>query len=122
MSSKRTHEESEGVHSSRKAQVYNETNNPAKKPRPSKPPVIRRQAHASSVNAVKKRIRDVTRKLQRAEDLPADVKMESERALAAYQAELAAAAEEKTRQKMIKKYHMVRFFGMLRSLLFDSQF
>jgi hypothetical protein len=63
------------------------------------------------VNAIKKRIRDVTRKLERAEDLPANLRIEDERALATYQQELASAQAEKTRQKMIKKYHMVRFFG-----------
>jgi hypothetical protein len=74
--------------------------------------MYKKQAHASSVNTIKKRIRDVTRKLERAEDLPANVRVDDERALATYQQELAAADAEKTRQKMIKKYHMVRFFGM----------
>ena len=48
--------------------------------------------------------------MERADDLPADVRIENERALAAYEQELVAALAEKTRQKMIKKYHMVRFF------------
>lgn len=117
MSSKRSHAESEGIHESRHSQVYeNEKENnfkPSKKPRRDGPPKIRKQMHASSVNAVKKRIRDVTRLLSRSEDLPADVRLDNERALAAYQQELAAADEEKIRQKMIKKYHMVRFFGKL---------
>ena len=101
----------EAVHASRHSQVYGNPSKPAKKPRRFEPPVQRKQAHASSVNAIKKRVRDVTRKLERAEDLPADVRAEDERALAAYQQELASAQAEKTRQKMIKKYHMVRFFG-----------
>lgn len=63
------------------------------------------------MNAIKKRIRDVSRRLEHAEDLPADVRAEDERALAAYQQELASAEAEKIKQKMIKKYHMVRFFG-----------
>ncbi|KAH8758606.1 hypothetical protein BGZ57DRAFT_633725 [Hyaloscypha finlandica] len=100
----------EAVHASRHSQVYGNPSKPAKKPRRFEPPVQRKQAHASSVNAIKKRVRDVTRKLERAEDLPADVRAEDERALAAYQQELASAQAEKTRQKMIKKYHMVRFF------------
>lgn len=99
------------VHASRQSQVYGNTVKTVRKPRRFEPPVQRKQAHASSVNAIKKRIRDVTRKLERAEDLPADVRAEDERALAAYQQELASANTEKTRQKMIKKYHMVRFFG-----------
>jgi hypothetical protein len=111
---KRKYEETnpqEAVHASRQSQVYGNTVKPAKKPRRFEPPVERKQAHASSVNAIKKRIRDVSRKLERTEDLPADVRAEDERALAAYQQELASAQAEKTRQKMIKKYHMVRFFG-----------
>ena len=55
--------------------------------------------------------------MDHADDLPADVRIEDERALAAYEQELAAADAEKTKQKMIKKYHMVRFFGMIRSQL-----
>jgi rRNA-processing protein Efg1 len=101
----------EVVHASRKSQVYGTPSKPTKKPRRFEPPVQRKQAHASSVNAIKKKIRDLTRKLERAEGLPADVRAEDERALAAYQQELASAEAEKIRQKMIKKYHMVRFFG-----------
>lgn len=111
MPAKRSHEDLDGIHESRQPQVHQDDPNPAKKPRREGPPKIRKQVHASSVNAVKKRIRDVTRLLARSEDLPADVRLENERALAAYQQELNAADEEKTRQRMIKKYHMVRFFG-----------
>ncbi|KAE9379230.1 hypothetical protein N431DRAFT_364250 [Stipitochalara longipes BDJ] len=113
MATKRKYQQTdlqESVHESRQSQVYGNTSKPAKKPRRFEPPAQRKQAHASSVNAIKKRLRDVTRRLERAEDLPADVRIESERALAAYQQELASAQAEKTRQKMIKKYHMVRFF------------
>ena len=113
MATKRTHAESEGVHESRQAQVYDPSSKPPKKQRRSEPRIPRKQVHASSVNAVKKHIRDVSRRLQRSQNLPADVRVDSERALAGYQQELAAAAEEKTRQKIIKRYHMVRFFGML---------
>jgi len=115
MAQKRKHSESEAeqsVHASRQFQVYGSNPKPTKKPRRFEPPVQRKQAHASSVNAIKKRIRDVTRKLERGEDLPANIRIEGERALAAYQQELEAAQAEKIRQKMIKKYHMVRFFGM----------
>jgi outer membrane biosynthesis protein TonB len=115
MSSKRKYEEKppqEPVHPSRQFQVPGSTPKPAKKPRKVGPSEPRKQAHASSVNAIKKRIRDVTRNLERSTDLPADVRVDSERALADYQQELAAAEAEKIRQKMIKKYHMVRFFGI----------
>jgi hypothetical protein len=114
MATKRKHQEEsprEAVHASRQFQVYGNNPKPAKKPRRFEPPGHRKQAHASSMNAIKKRIRDVTRKLERVEDLPADVRAEDERALAVYQQELVSAHAEKTRQKMIKKYHMVRFFG-----------
>ncbi|TAQ91201.1 hypothetical protein B7494_g457 [Chlorociboria aeruginascens] len=98
------------VHASRQSQVYGTNPRPSKKPRRSEPVELRKQAHASSVNAIKKRIRDVSRRLERADGLPANVRVEDERALAAYQQDLAAADAEKTRQKMIKRYHMVRFF------------
>ena len=64
------------------------------------------------MNAIKKRIRDVRRRLEHADELPATVRDEDERALTTYEEELVQADAEKTRQKMIKKYHMVRFFGM----------
>jgi hypothetical protein len=111
MSTKRNYDDSEGIHASRQAQVDFPVAKPVKKQRRDGPPKIRKQIHASSVNAVRKRIRDVTRLLERKEDLPADVRIEKERALAAYNQELAQAEEEKVRQRMIKKYHMVRFFG-----------
>jgi 4-hydroxy-3-methylbut-2-enyl diphosphate reductase IspH len=113
MSGKRKHEEVEGVHSSRQAQVYDSVSsqNPAKKPRRKGPHVPQKQRHDSSVNTIKKRIRDVTRRLQRSQNLPANVRVDDERALAAYNHDLASAEEEKIRQKMIRKYHMVRFFG-----------
>lgn len=104
------------VHPSRQAQVPGAAPKPAKKPRRSEP-FYKKQAHASSVNAIKKRIRDVTRKLERSDSLPANVRAEDERALAQYQQELADAEIEKVRNKMIKKYHMVRFFGRSRNCL-----
>ncbi|CZT03639.1 related to rRNA-processing protein efg1 [Rhynchosporium agropyri] len=112
MAPKRKHQETEpeeAVHPSRQFQVPG-IPKPAKKPRKFEPPVYKKQAHASSVNAIKKRIRDVSRRLERSENAPADKKLEDERALIAYQQELADAEAEKIRQKMIKKYHMVRFF------------
>lgn len=121
MSSKRKYQESmneEIVHPSRQSQVPGSKPTPSKKPRQTEAPVYRRQVHASSVNAIKKRIRDVTRRLERSDDIPANVRVDDERALTAYQQELAAADAEKSRQKMIKRYHMVRFFGMARYIPF----
>src|SRR4051794_28778712 len=114
MAPKRKHQDSEPqetVHASRQFQVYGSAPKPPKKARRAEPPVYKKQAHTSSVNAIKKRIRDVTRRLERADDLPANVRIEDERALEVYHQELAVAEAEKLRQKMIKKYHMVRFFG-----------
>lgn len=105
------HDGQETVHASRQFQVYGHSHKAAKKPRQTQPTASKDQLHASSVNAIKKRIRDVTRKLEHSEDLPANIRIEDERALAAYQQELAAAEAEGFRQKMIKRYHMVRFFG-----------
>ncbi|KAE8451230.1 hypothetical protein EG329_004394 [Mollisiaceae sp. DMI_Dod_QoI] len=111
MAPKRKYQEQEAqdtVHTSRQSQVYGDGSKPTKKARNSE--ATRRQIHTSSVNAIKKKIRDVSRRLERSENIPADVRVQDERALTAYEQELAAAEAEKTRQKMIKKYHMVRFF------------
>jgi hypothetical protein len=120
MTTKRTHSIMDVVHPSRQAQVPGSAR-PSKKPRRIEPPAYKKQAHASSVNAIKKRIRDVKRRLERSQNLPATLRAEDERALAAYELELSAADEEKIRQKMIKKYHMVRFFGKLHSYGFMLQ-
>ncbi|KAH6682043.1 hypothetical protein B0J14DRAFT_501986 [Halenospora varia] len=113
MAGKRKHSEMDShqdVHESRKFLVPGSTPKVAKKPRKFDPASHKKQVHASSVNAIKKHIRDISRRLERAEDLPANVRIEDERALAGYRQELVEAEAEKTRQKMIKRYHMVRFF------------
>lgn len=112
MGTKRAHSAMEGVHPSRQGQVYGDAK-PLKKRRGMELPAHKKQAHSSSVNAIKKRIRDIKRRLERSRNLPATIRVEDERALAVYEQELATAAEEKARQRIIKKYHMVRFFGML---------
>jgi len=78
----------------------------------SKTPTI---PHPTSVNPIKSKIRDVTRLLERSENLPADVRIEKERALAGYKQDLEKATREKKRQQMITKYHMVRFFERKRA-------
>ena len=65
----------------------------------------------AALNPIKAKIRDVTRLLERSENLPAGVRIEKERALAGYRQDLEQAETEKRRQQMISKYHMVRFFG-----------
>ena len=77
------------------------------KPSHSVPPAT----HSTPVNPLKSKIRDVTRVLEHAVDLPAGVRVEKERELAGYRQDLDRALEEKRKQQMIKKYHMVRFFG-----------
>lgn len=66
---------------------------------------------STSVNRIKGKLRDVTRTLERSKNLPADIRIEKERALAGYKTDLENAEKEKRKQQMIKKYHMVRFFG-----------
>ena len=65
--------------------------------------------------ALKKNIRDLERLLQRMDNLPADVRLEKERALQSYKAELEDAQIAQRRRAMISRYHMVRFFGMARA-------
>ena len=66
---------------------------------------------STAVNHIKHKIRDLSRTLERSENLPADVRVEKERALAGYKLDLEKTEHEKKKQRMIKKYHMVRFFG-----------
>ena len=63
-----------------------------------------------SINGLKTKIRDTERLLKRVDDLPADVRVEKERALAGYKQDVESLAQEKLRSKMISKYHKVRFF------------
>lgn len=67
----------------------------------------------TSTNAIKKRKRDLRRLLEHAEKLPANIRISHERELASCDTELETAKEMARRSQMIKKYHMVRFFGML---------
>lgn len=72
-----------------------------------------------SINRLKTRIRDTTRLLKRSEKLPPDVHIEKERALAGYQHDLEQANKMKRKKQMIKRYHMVRFFGVSEFQLFQ---
>ncbi|KAI9703645.1 MAG: 18S rRNA maturation protein [Candelina mexicana] len=95
-----------GVHPSRQGNIQPKPARPNKRSRlaPST------ESKPSSINPLKKRIRDLTRLLERSENLPANVRVDAEQALAAHKGELAVAQAEKQKQIMIKKYHMVRFF------------
>lgn len=64
-----------------------------------------------TVAKLRSKIRDLTRLLQRSENMPADVKIEKERALAGYQADLEKVQGLKRKSDMIRRYHMVRFVG-----------
>ena len=70
-----------------------------------------RTEHLPTTNAsLKRKIRDITRLLNGPETLPDDVRIEKERALAAYTQTIKEAKDARQRAQMIKKYHMVRFF------------
>ncbi|KAH0541358.1 hypothetical protein FGG08_004196 [Glutinoglossum americanum] len=62
------------------------------------------------LHQVKKRVRDLGRLLKHAEDMPADVRMENERALGACSQELAARKAENSRLRLDKRYRQVKFF------------
>lgn len=67
------------------------------------------------LNAIKKRARAIERLLSRDNlRLPANKQNDLERELAAHKQRIEDARTKKERSKMIQKYHMVRFFGMLR--------
>ncbi|MCJ1389512.1 18S rRNA maturation protein [Xylographa bjoerkii] len=97
---------SDAVHPSRKPNISGHSNKRYR----SNP--YNNGAHPSShsANSLKSKIRDLTRLLDHSKDLPADVRIEKERALAGYRADLECAQDEKRRADMIKRYHMVRFF------------
>ena len=66
---------------------------------------------SASVNQLKSKIRDLTRALEHSEHLPAGVRIEKERALAGYKQDVDEIRKDKQKNELIKKYHMVRFFG-----------
>ena len=68
---------------------------------------------ARSTGSIKKTVRDLERLLQRVDHLPADVRVEKERALQSHKLELAEAQAAQQRKAMISRYHMVRFFGIV---------
>ena len=76
----------------------------------------------ASVNQLKSKIRDLTRALEHSDHLPAGVRIEKERALAGYKQDVEKILDDRRRNELIKKYHMVRFFGRLFSSLAESPF
>ena len=76
---------------------------------PPKRPKTAYNARTKSATTLKKKIRDVRRIL--AGPIPADSRVENERALAVYQQDSTVATRSRSEHKIVKKYHMVRFFG-----------
>ncbi|POS87097.1 hypothetical protein EPUL_001310 [Erysiphe pulchra] len=97
---------SQNVHESRHFQVYGNNPKPTKKRRMQEPTSYKGKSSPSSINAIKKKLRDVNRRLSRSDTISAEMRIEFERARDAYHLELNAIIAEKLRQRMIKKYHM----------------
>lgn len=76
-------------------------------------------ARTKSGHTLKKKIRDAERLLSRP-SLPADKKVETERALAAWKLELQDATKSRIEHKMDQKYRMVKFFGRLSRRSYDE--
>lgn len=65
---------------------------------------------AHPVNELKSSVRNLRRLLDRNDDLPANVRIEKERALQTAERDLREAEKAKKRSDMIGKYHKIRFF------------
>ena len=102
----------DNVHPSRHQNVQFSTPRNTKRARANPSDQALQQTYNLSVNKIKGKIRDLTRLLERSERLPADVRIEKERALAGYRLDLNKAREEKRKKDIIRRYHMVRFFGI----------
>lgn len=61
----------------------------------------------------RKRARNIDRLLKKNQDLPANVRNDLERELAALKTTASDKVFQKKRSAMISRYHMVRFFGMI---------
>ncbi|PGH08387.1 hypothetical protein GX51_01213 [Blastomyces parvus] len=72
-------------------------------------PFRSRDVDLPAASELKNKIRDIKRLLKRSDHLPADVKIEKERALVGYERDLEIVESRKKRAAMIKKYHFVRF-------------
>ena len=71
------------------------------------------KAKEGSSEYAKKRARAIERLLKRNQEVPADVRNDLERELAAHKSTVAERTFQKRRSAMISKYHMVRFFGTI---------
>ncbi|KAL2256341.1 hypothetical protein VTK26DRAFT_1817 [Humicola hyalothermophila] len=80
------------------------------------------QSAGDGLSAIKKRARAIERLLGRDNlKIPADKQKELERELAAHKQRIEDAKAKKERSKMIKKYHMVRFFERKKAMRLAKQ-
>jgi hypothetical protein len=75
--------------------------------------ISKHKAKEGSIQYTKKRARNIERLLQKNENLPADVRKDLERELAAHSATVEDREFRKHRSAMITRYHKARFFGEL---------
>ncbi|GAB7358149.1 hypothetical protein MBLNU230_g0307t1 [Neophaeotheca triangularis] len=98
-----------GVHPSRVSQVPNQPSAKRRKPNPHPSGQSFKKSH--TVNDLKSSIRSLTRLLNsETADLPANVRVEKERALQSAKHELEETQRDKRKKDMIGRYHKVRFF------------
>lgn len=95
------------VHPSRQDQVPDEPRRKRQKPEHASSKSFKK---AHPVNDLKSQVRSLKRLLERNDDLPANVRVEKERALQSAQHELEETQRAKKRSEMIGKYHKIRFF------------
>ena len=92
------------IHPSRRPNVPSASSQGVKKRKFGKP-------SPKSASSLRTKIRDITRQLDRAQKMPANIRVDKERELAGYRGDLEHLEEQNHRKKIIGKYHMVRFFG-----------
>ncbi|KAK0630731.1 hypothetical protein B0T17DRAFT_507175 [Bombardia bombarda] len=107
---KRSHAETEAVTNTKF--IHPERRETAGNGVANKPPKAKRQKVTDgNMSWVKKRARDIERRFEHdVAKVPANVKKDLERELAAHKQRIADDRNRKLRSKMIGKYHMVRFF------------
>lgn len=122
---KRSFEEAEGSNANGEGQNQNQNQQRSRNPHNRFNPknIAKRQKTTQKINdgnlsQIKKRVRAIERLLEhKNEKLPANVRNDLGRELKAHKQRIADESDKRLRSKMISKYHMVRFFGMLPLLL-----
>lgn len=95
------------IHPSRRDRIPNEHRRKRQKPDNAGAKTFKK---AHPVNELKSQIRSLRRLLERNDSLPADVRVEKERALQTARHELEEAEKARRRNEMIGRYHKIRFF------------